>query len=336
MATINVLTAAQLPDGTFGVTFGAGADDIPSLNAILAQHYTGDEIGGPSEAGWHRIAEAMTCWRKAFYSQVMNIEPIKSSPGRDIGTLCHACLARHYKTGGQDTFGPLEIVEPYYPQYAAMARKLLNALQLRYGYEESQTWDVRAVEAAHGFEMRGTIPVGSGKRIRTHGKLTCRYDLLVAQREPGAAPRAFGVPAPTGVSIVDHKFVASMSRAYITGFSMDGQVLANALVYVRSGLEQIYGPLKSFIVNVVPKTKDPQPDRIEIVITHRDLVRFEEVIRPWALELAWRHQQSYRTRVARWPMNLASCKPGPWTCDYFDLCESHGDAINLYRKKAPR
>lgn len=300
----------------------------PSVDALLAKHYTEDQIGGPSPAGWHRISTLMRCPRAVFHEQIEGLSSTRPKEGLDIGTLLHACLARHYLTSGLETLRPIELVEAHYPEYAETARRVIEKLRKDFWPEEATRWAVRGVEELHQAWVRGPLMFGKRQGERVRAPISCRCDLIIAEREPGQAPPPRG-PVSQGVYIVDHKFVQALRRSFITGFSMDGQLLMNALVWRKAKLERVYGPLRGFVVNVVTKAKEPRVERLRIAITEEDVDRFEEVISPWAAELEVRKKQPHKNRQDRWPMNLAGCK-GEYTCDFFDLCESHGRARNLY------
>ena len=92
------------------ITDDAESDRQRSISALLADHYSADEVGGPSPCGWHAVSLAMSCWRRVFHQSIEGLVSIRPKPGREIGTLLHACLARHYLTGGKDTYTPLTIV----------------------------------------------------------------------------------------------------------------------------------------------------------------------------------------------------------------------------------
>lgn len=299
----------------------------PSVDDLLAEHYSPDEIGGPSPHGWHALADYMQCRRRTYLQEVRGMEPTRARPGLDVGTLMHACLARHYLTSGRDTLHPIEIVEPHYPEYAEVARRIIDKLRTHFWPDEARTWDIRAVEVLLTATLSCPHPDDARRRVSV--PITCRCDLLVADRVPGEAPAPSG-PVASGVSITDHKFVAAMRRDYLTGFGMNGQLLMNALVYKRGGYERVYGPFQSFIANVVAKTKDPQVERLRVAITDADLARFEAMIRGPAAARYLRLRAPHKRREDTWDMNMAACT-GEFRCAFYDYCESHGQYANLYR-----
>jgi len=191
---------------------GAAWDDpqLPhSVDEVLKANFTDEEIGGESSFGSHRIKTYMACQRRAFLSYVKKLTPTRGSEALDLGTLVHACLARHYKTGGKDTWRPTYVVEPYEPKLAAEARRLLYAYFEKYGEQEAREWDTRAVE----YEIAAELT--DGKR---HCPLTARLDLLVAKRADGAPPAPYGRVAD-GVWSCDHKcqIGSSLIRDYRSG-----------------------------------------------------------------------------------------------------------------------
>lgn len=315
---------------------GTASPTSPSVSDLLAQHYTADEIGGPSVFGWHALSLFMTCERKAYLSMIRKLEQVDQRPGREIGILVHACLARHYKTGGVETWKPLEIVEGDYPEMAHETRRILAALFAKHGEEEAQTWDIRAVEHAVTAKIRGIGTEGPFAGMRISCPISCRFDLIVALKKPEDAPGPLGL-VETGVYIVDHKTTSSISRTSLTGYSLDGQILMNCLIWRLAKLDKVFGPLKGFIVNIIAKTKEIRVERLRIATTEEDLDRFIAMIRPKVLEAWSRLHAPHKRNESRWPMNLTSCRTGFGTlCDYFDYCESHGRAGSLYKIKGSR
>lgn len=186
------------------ITDDAESDRQRSISALLADHYSADEVGGPSPCGWHAVSLAMSCWRRVFHQSIEGLVSIRPKPGREIGTLLHACLARHYLTGGKDTYTPLTIVESEYPEHAEEVRRLLDALRAKYWTEEAQRWDIRAVEQLHEAPLRVTVTNTRGIHQRRTVKITSRFDLVVHLRDAGAPVMPAG-PCEDGVYITDHK-----------------------------------------------------------------------------------------------------------------------------------
>ena len=298
----------------------------PTIDALLGKHWTEDEIGGPSPYGSHSLLTYMRCERAAFYSQIEGLAPIGPKSGLDIGTLLHACLALHYRTSGVKTYAPIDAIEDHYPEYAETARRVLGALRQHRWPVEATSWWIRGIEELHIATLKAAP---RGQRRKLKAPISCRYDLIIAKHGPEEKTPPPAGPIATGVYIVDHKFLASLRRAYIQGLALDGQVLMNALVWRHAKLDRVYGPLKGFIVDVVTKAKEPRLEHIEIALTDEDIDRAEQIYGPWAAELYLRKREPHKSREDRWAMNLSGCKL-EWVCDFHDLCETHGRARNLY------
>lgn len=290
----------------------------PHVGDLLDEHFTVEEIGGPSAFGWHTVSLGMRCPRLAYYSLVRHLRPKRPSPGMERGTLMHACLARHYLTGGVETFKPLEVIQPYLPDLAHECDRLLRAYFDAYAAEEARNWTVCGVEYEAGGRVRGVPTTGrrSGKRV--HIPITCRYDLIVKLRERDGT-------LDSGCYVVDHKVLSRLDQDAVRNFGMSGQFLQNALVWKLARLDRQFGPLRGFIVNVIIATKTVQLERLRITIAPRDIARYLEIVRPNAIDLWARLHAPHHQRVENWPMNLSACSSAYGMCKFWALCDSHGE-----------
>jgi len=295
-----------------------------SVDDILKSNFSSEEIGSESSFGSHRIKTYMACEFRAYLTYVRKLVPVKENQALALGTLVHACFARHYMTGGRDTWRPIEVVEPYLPELALEARSLLYAYFAKYATVEAETWDVRAVEQE------------VAARLTHDGKscpLTARVDLVVAKRERGAPTSPWG-PVPQGVWLTDHKTAARMSQEYIRGYAFDFQLMTQAAIWRLADLDAVYGPLNGFMINILLKSKPPKFHRLEVAITRAETERFLHSITPRAVELYAKLQsKTKRADEKYWPQNMASCV-GKYLCRMFDYCESSGTVPGVYREKA--
>lgn len=298
------------------------ANDLINKNLPNAE-YLGNPLPGQKRVrGWSSISNYMICDRMYYLGSVKKIRSRKTSPALDIGVLAHACLAAHYSSGGIKTFEPIDAVKDERPELAAEVKRLLYAYFGANNKEDIETWDIRAVEheVVGEFEYNGTTAQAS-----------CRSDLIIAKRLPGEPVRPLG-PCPQGVWIVDHKFHARMSQDLTEGYGMDGQFLLMDFLWKQQGMDEIFGPLNGFIINIVTKTKNPECRRIAINISDVDRARFARTMAPIVTELVERINDPSVDDENNWPMNFAVCKnpKGYGLCTYWQLCQSHGKLSELY------
>lgn len=299
-----------------------GIGDLLAKN--LGQNYIGASTA--KIRGWSSISNYMTCDRMFYYKTIKKYKSPGGSDALDIGILIHECLAAHYQSGGVRTFEPLEAVQEARPDIAAEVKRLLYAYFARYLKEEAATWDIRAVE---------TEIIGDVTYDNYTAKVYSRLDLLVRVKQPEDSVKPYG-PCEDGVYIVDHKCHARLTRELEEGYRMDGQFLLMGLLWHKVGLDEVYGPLKGFIINVITKTKDVGLKRLTVDISPRDYQRFEQTMAPVIVELHKR-LETEKEDEDKWKMNFAACKSphGYGPCEYMDLCLSHGGLKELYtiRKK---
>ena len=258
-----------------------------------------------------------------YYKAVKHLRTENTSPALDIGILAHECLAAHYATGGVRTWEPIQAIEQELPEVANEVKRLLYAYFATYLKEDAETWDIRTVEQ----EIVGEVEHAGNK-----AQVYSRSDLLIRKKQPGEPSLPFG-PCPDGVYIVDHKFMARMSKDLTDGYRMDGQFLLMAYLWHQQKLDDVFGPLKGFIINIVTKTKDIKLLRLTVNVAQEDIDRFIATMGPEIIEM---HQKLIQERaepnMENWKMNFGACKnpKGYGPCEFFELCASHGKLEHLY------
>lgn len=308
---------------------GVGGEELVDVNAAI-DTVPGLE-GGPSKGGisWHTLEPAMQCWRKAYLTHVLGLEPKQMGRALSFGSLFHACWELWYRFGGTRRYDePCDAVrQAGAPKLAGEVQRLVYAELQRFAAEEAQTWDIRAVEQNAIFWMEPERINGKSVQI----PITCRHDLILAKREPGAACAPPG-PAPQGVYIYDHKTASALTYDMTKGYGQDPQFLTNTLVYVRSNEPDMFGPLNGVIVGVAAKHKEPSDRSFFRIETTVDLGAIEEFyreeVRPYAIEFYRRiTDKDIRGDRNRWPKNRSQCVGRYGCCKFFDVCDVGGDSL---------
>lgn len=284
--------------------------------------------GGPSVRGWSKISSYMICERMYYLESVKKLRPRRSSPALDIGTLFHECMAAHYSTGGQHTYDPLHALKDEYPDVVFEVNRLMQVYFQKYALEESQTWDIRAVEN----EVVGFFPYKPPKAKKFREALvSCRHDLVVRIKPPGAPAHPAG-PSPDGVWIVDHKVHKAITRDLVSGYGMDGQFMLMAYLWKNQNLDAKLGKLNGFIINIITKTREVECKRLLVNITDQDVERFAARMTDVVGRLDQRVKAPDINDPETWPMNFSVCKSprGYGTCKFWDYCLSHGTQEALY------
>jgi hypothetical protein len=308
-----------------GMNLGGIDESTLDLQAILAT-IPGLE-GGPSTGGFSNSLTLpyKKCHRLFYYSRVKGYQKKARSIALDVGALVHACFELHYLSSGLRTFEPCEAVAAAGGvQMAADARRYVYATLSKYGQEEADTWDIRGIELQGMWFMP---PEKFGSR-KVYMPASCRHDLCVALREPGAPCHPPGQSVPSGVYIVDHKTAHALSYELTKGFGMDPQFLLNALIYEQAEAAQ-YGPLRGVIVSVIAKHKVMTPDsifRIYSDVSKACVAEFyKEEFRPTCIEIYERMSVEENLKDARcWKKNRAACVTRYGLCPFFDVCDTPG------------
>jgi hypothetical protein len=295
------------------------------VSGILAEKL-GDKYIGASTArirGWSSISNYMKCDRMFYYKSIKKYRVQRSSEALDVGIVLHECLAAHYDSGGVRTFEPLAAIELERPDIATEVKRLLYAYFAAYQQEDIDTFDVRAVER----EIIGEVEYKG-----TTAPVYARLDLLVRKKTKDQTVLPAG-PCPDGVWIIDHKTSSRMSQDLLEGYKMDGQFLLMSYLWHQQNFDQIYGPLKGFVMNIITKTKNPELKRLQIDIGDDDRERFQRMVAPTIVEMHTRMQDdAEKANEDNWPMNFAMCKnpSGYGPCEYMTLCLSHGKMAHYY------
>ncbi len=302
----------------------------PSVSELLAQRGFPESIGG-STRGWSAMSLAPKCWRLAFYTLVKGYQPLRPSDALDKGTLFHSCMECHFRSGGQETEKPLQVVEADMPELVAKVRRLIRARMQMWGAEEARTHDIRALEYEVVCRIEGKATMGAYAGHYVVAPVSSKFDLVFGRRAPDA-PLAPPGPLPDGVSILDYKTTSRATRDKTAGYGMDAQLLLMAYNWRAGGLDQVFGPLRSIIIELIVDTKELPLRHLEIMVEDADVERFMRFLIPWAvnLESMLALAEGERDDEENWPMNYAGCHTAYGLCKFWDLCETRGRATSLY------
>ena len=301
----------------------AGMDDQSAINIDEVLSKVEGLEGGPSSGGfsWHDLMALQQCPRKAYFTHVLGLQKKFKSSALAVGTLVHACFEMHYRTGGQRTFEPCDVVAAAGAvDIAAEARRLVYAQLQKFGGDEAATWDVRGIENQGTWFMP---PAKIGGRT-VHIPLTCRHDLIVGLRKPGAPCTPPGQPVPGGCFVVDWKTCRAITYDLSKGYGRDGQFLMNALIYTYAEAAE-FGELAGVIVSLIAKPKRIDPDkhlqRIHTSCDFRSVEEFyQDEVRPLAIDFYTRLKND-ADDMKKWPKCTSSCVGQYGPCFYFDICD---------------
>lgn len=287
---------------------------------ILRDLY-GVESGG-SPFGWSAASLAMKCWRLAKLRNVDGMARTRKGGALDVGVLTHFVLERAYRNGSYS----LDDIAKRAPETVAAVRNLLYT-DNKNGYAYLPTQIVRDFER---YEVLAVEHNASFKLTRLHpAKFTkprvfsTRYDTILREK------------ATSRVFILEHKTASALTSDYLRGYSHDGQLLSQALVWEKAGLTKRFGELAGFLVNILVKTKVPQHERIEVCVSPEEVAVFWKATKPWIVEY-YERAENDASGLSQWPKNYASCLNMRYgNCDFFDYCEDPETNGRLYEIRRP-
>lgn len=289
-----------LPEPTIGLF-----DVHPPVDWVLDrlfEAYNVLRLGGASTGkGWSSYATAQRClylWERQYVSRQ---EPDLGgeNDAQAIGSVIHVLLALHYMQmlDGAYPISPEACFEHLIaranPVFVNEGYRVFKAYRLYYAYDDLQPL---AVE----YDL---------KDPRT-GEST-RYDLIAYRPKPKMGYLA-------GTYIIEHKSSGRFDYNTIEGWGNDGEVIGEAALWRRLGLDKRFGPLRGVIVNLVGKQKDPQfhrttiaPDTLLIDSHLDDLRRWDALI-------------SLCRSAGFWPRSRANCVNRWGRCKWWDHCMTGG------------
>jgi hypothetical protein len=283
--------------------------------------------GGPSEGGisHHTVAPFKTCRRQFYLSRIRGLRKKERAPHFEFGSLFHAIMEAHRRSGGQATYEPCQLVaNAGGADLAGQVWTLANVFLQKLAPEEAALWAYRALE--QNAVMWLPAEKVHGKQVRIPA--SCRHDALVYLKGSPEEPHPGDGPV-NGVWIEDLKTAGRNTEDLTRGFGMDPQFLMNCLVYQNSDEVERFGPLAGVIVSIGFKHKRPTPEssvvRLTVPLQQEALESFYFTdLKPNLIELYGAVTHGEREDEKRWPLtrcSTGSCVHRYGMCEFFDICD---------------
>lgn len=289
-----------IPDGE--IVYPENGDEYADLDdsiRAIFKAYKLDFLGGTSgERGWSSIAAYARCpylWANTVLKKAKKI-----SIGIQVGSIVHAHLAIKYQ----------KLIDPTYPLEPIALQAALAEARIR-PEALAEAWRLfRAYEAYYADDVIEPLAVEHFVRDPRTGR-TVRIDLILRVSKPT------GLLVP-GTHLMDHKTMGVMSAANLE-WRNDGTILSQLDLWHGCSLGKRYGELRSAIVNVIGKQKDPKFERIVVPPIPRVLKDHRRMMPIWIARAELDRAQNF------FPRNRASCNVYG-LCDLYEECA--GDATS--------
>ena len=296
--------AVDLDDHVKPVADDDGIIDLqtyPFVDEVLDEifHAEGlERLGGISSGrGWSSISLFQKCpyaWHRRHIAQAKPFIPIEA-PALAVGSLIHVFLAVLYmkRIVADYPLTPEQIYDrarqKANPDYVAEAWRVFSAYRLYYTYDNFQPL---AVE--HDL-----------KDPRT-GE-SCRLDTIVYF--PEEAPMRL-----PGTYIMEHKSSGRFDKATLEGWSNDGEVLGQVMLWKRLGLDKRFGRLQGVVMNILGKQKEPEFHRTIVSPISWQIEQHREDLKRWEalIQLA--------RSTGSFPRARHSCVGRFGMCEWWDHC----------------
>jgi len=283
--------------------------------------------GGPSEGGISsHIYEPFTvCPRKAYLAHVMGLRKKARVSYYEFGSLFHAVMEAHRRSGGQATYEPCQlVVNAGGGALAGDVWALASVFLRKYAPQEAQLWSFRALEEnAVAWLPEEKI---NGKRVRI--PVSARQDAIIYRKSMPNEPHPPAGPLGQGVWIEDLKTALRNDVALTKGFGMSTQFLIYQFVYLNSDSVEKHGPLLGVIVSIAFKHKQPTESksvqRLDVPLAMDAMLDFYHAdFKPKLLRYYELLSREDRNNEKLWPCNRSpGCSGGRYgLCPYFDLCD---------------
>lgn len=256
------------PDPDVIVAFEQWTPTDKATEAMFDAHKVPRLGGASGDKGWSSFQTYQRCpylWRRTYIEHIKR-DPedllVGEAPGIAVGGLVHTFLAIHY-------IRPIERRYPLTPESAKdwllkngvnpefldEAWRLFSAYRLFYKHEQ-----IRPLAVEHH-----VVDPRTGE--------STRYDLVCeVLAQEGRIP---------GTYIMDHKTAQRFDAPTLEGWSNDGTVIQQAMLWERLGLKHKFGELKGVIVNLIGKQKVPDMHRTWVAPHRWQIEQQEADLRIW-------------------------------------------------------
>lgn len=261
--------------------------------------------GGPTQYGWHVVADWLRCPLRAHLRYDRRVLASQESVALQVGSLVHALLAVQYYPGlsspGHDTI--LHEVEAAgaEPAVVSEALRLIHGYNDRVGLHGDAITNLGEVLAT---EVEVTVPSNADS---TRDVYTARLDLVLRAKASGR------------IIILDHKTTAARTADVVDGWALNGGLLGGvwaankSLAFRRQFAVPRGQTISDLAVNLIVKTKTPQYELFQYVVTRGMLAEFSRV-----LASATQLKRTYAW--SRMYPRTFSCIGRFGRCEYWDYC----------------
>ena len=314
-----------------------------------------DVAGGPSVLGWSKIKMGRLCLRSFYYRWIAGLVPKthgdmtlddnddvpetqRSTPATrlsplDIGSVFHATLELHRRTGGMRTWDALYALRAAHPTLVLEVKRLVDAYIAKWGPIENREWDLRGTERESRYYFPSRRCAGRNRRLC----ISSRHDFLYHPLRQGEARAPVSQPA-SSIYVGEMKTARAISRE---GYRVDAQILLHAATFkwgmpvtpngvllVDKTSEEIYGPLRGVTLDWIVKATKLDPSkhlqRQTYMVSEPQLKHFLESLGEWLYEeLGARVFHAERETPSTWPQSW-TCHGmfyPTWICPYHYLCD---------------
>ena len=254
-------------------------------------------LGGISTGkGWSGYAAAQRClylWRKRYIERQSGM--ISERRSLAIGTLVHTLLALHYANQlKRYTEITPQVCHDYLitranPELVREGWRVFQSYRLYYAYDPLQPL---AVE----YDL---------KDPRT-GE-SCRYDLIGYYSKPSPGRVA-------GTYVFEHKTSERFDFDTLEGWAGDGEVIGEAALWRRLGLDKRFGPLRGVVINILGKQQEPKFHRTTVAPSQTLIDAHFDDLRRWDGLLALCKASN------NFPRSRANCIGRYGRCDWWEHC----------------
>jgi len=296
-----LIPGAQVKDdGELWIPTDRDSSIVPLDDGLkqVFEKYKVDRLGGASgDLGWSSFSTFQRC---PYLFKRLYVDGLREQ-GRppsymEIGSAIHTMLALYYQ----------RIIDPTYPITPEMMQKeLMDA-----GCDAQvllETWRLFSGYTLY-YEQDCLTPLAVEYHVvDPNTRESARYDLIAKVEKADSSLVA-------GTYIVEHKSSARFDKGTLEGWSNDGEVLGQIMLWSRLKLNRKFGKLAGVIVNIIGKQKAQQFHRTRVVPQRWQINQHGADLR------MWQGLRQFIMATGTYPRARANCITRYGMCSQWEHC----------------
>jgi len=289
----------------------ANSDEKISIDTAIdktLKKYDIPKFSGSTKApAWSYLSSIQKCPR-FFYNRYVERGEYERSFYLEVGICVHFFIAMHYARRLRNGFLGHHLVED--GSSFPLVDTLKSDLLVQGGDVEviHDSWRIFEGYRDHYFQDYVKPLAIEYKQVIDDPHYSCRFDLIAEVQEGN------NLHVSPGTYNIDAKTASRFDQVTLEGWSHDGELHGQMLIYQKANLQEKFGELKGTIVDLIGKQKQQKFQRIIVPLQKSILDEFEREIVYWKSEVDRHKKRGW------FPKAEANCISRYGLCDYYYRC----------------